>query len=347
MSGRFPLSRVRRGLAVLALTAVASPAAAHDVDVTSVARLFLDQLGPARYAVSVVDAGAPRIPSVRDVIPARCTELPASETTTLRVNGFAFECASALDSDDVLRLPWTLAGAVVIVRWSDGTEASAYFRRSGGVIPVRLADLQAGPASIGRLGMTYVTLGAEHILFGIDHLLFVWGIVLLVTGMGSLVKTITAFTVAHSMTLAMAVLGFVPIDQGPVEAAIALSIVVLAREVVARGDRSDERLIQRSPWIVAFAFGLLHGLGFAGALGEIGLPRPDIPLALLFFNVGVEVGQLVFVGGLLLAGVAVRIALRRGVPSRPVPDLRPALGYGLGAIAMFWFIERLPAVWLG
>ncbi len=338
--------RVLLVLAALALTAVASPAAAHDVDVTSVARLFLDQVGPTRYALSVVDAGAPRIRGVHDVIPSRCVELPESGAIAFPVNGFAFECASALDSDDVLRLPWTLAGAVVIARWSDGTEASAYFRRAGGGIPVRLADLQAGPASIGRLGVTYTILGAEHILFGIDHLLFVWGIVLLVTGVGSLVKTITAFTVAHSVTLAMAVLGFVPIDQGPVEAAIALSIVVLAREV-ARGDRSDGFLIQRSPWIVAFAFGLLHGLGFAGALGEIGLPRPDIPLALLFFNVGVEAGQLLFVGCLLVAGVALRRVLRHGVSGHPAPNLRPALGYGLGAVAMFWFIERIPAIWLG
>ncbi|MQA91179.1 MAG: hypothetical protein GEU90_13260 [Gemmatimonas sp.] len=135
-----------------------------------------------------------------------------------------------------------------------------------------------------------------------------------------------------------AVLDVVPVESGPVEAAIALSIVLLAREIVM-GNRGEKHLVHRKPWLVAFAFGLLHGLGFAGALGEIGLRNSDVPLALLSFNVGVEAGQLAFVAALVLVQ---RIG-GQGLRSR-LPRLEPALGYALGALAMFWLFGRLPAV---
>ena len=140
----------------------------------------------------------------------------------------------------------------------------------------------------------YTKLGIEHILIGIDHLLFVLGLLLLVNGFRLLIQTITAFTLAHSITLALSALDLVHIPQAPVEAVIALSIVFLAREylMVLRGQDS---LTARYPWIVAFSFGLLHGFGFAGVLQEIGLPQQDVPLALLTFNLGVEIGQLIFI----------------------------------------------------
>ena len=190
----------------------------------------------------------------------------------------------------------------------------------------------AGPAAGG-----YFMLGVEHILFGIDHLLFVLALVLIVRGVGLLVKTITAFTVAHSITLALATLGVVHVPSAPVEAVIALSIVFVASEIL-RSRRGERGLTERAPWLVAGTFGLLHGFGFAGALSEVGLPANDIPLALLFFNLGVEAGQLAFV--VVALGV---IALLRRIR---LPEWAPILPpYAIGSVAMFWVIERTAAIW--
>ncbi|MBM4183575.1 MAG: HupE/UreJ family protein [Gemmatimonadetes bacterium] len=238
-------------------------------------------------------------------------------------------------------LPWALAGVVVVARWGDGSGASVYFRGSQGRVPVALGDLRAVPGSRARVAGTYLRLGAEHILLGVDHLLFVLGLLLLVRGLAPLVMTVTAFTVAHSITLGASVFGLIPLDRAPIEAAIALSIVMLAREIVV-ADRGVVHLTHRMPWLVAFVFGLLHGLGFAGALGDIGLPESAIPLALLFFNLGVEAGQLAFV--LLL------LALHRfagGWVATRLLRARPVMGYALGALATLWFFQRLPPIWGG
>lgn len=330
--------------ATLMISLVASPpaapaaAAAHDVDVTSVARVFLDQVDERRYLLSVVDTKVPPILGTTGVLPPGCAPVEASPSARA-VPGFLFECAEPLTLDDRVVLPWRLAGVVVVAAWADGTTASAYFRGNGRSVPVPLEDLRAGASSRGRLAGRYFRLGVEHILLGIDHLLFVLGLLLLVRGAWPLVKTVTAFTIAHSITLASAVLGYVPVASAPVEAAIALSIVLLAREIVT-GHRGHVHLVHRRPWIVAFIFGLLHGLGFAGALGEIGLRMADIPLALLFFNVGVEAGQLAFIVA-LMAG---HRALGRAA-ERVVPRLQPVLGYALGVLATLWLLDRLPAVW--
>ncbi len=317
------------------------PVAAHDVDVTSVARIFLDQIGEARYVLSVVDAKVPPIADREGVLPERCAPLKPADVDVRVETGFVFECDTALDADDALLLPWSLAGVVVVARWADGTGGSAYFKGGAGSVPVDLGNLRAGPGSRWRLAGTYLVLGAEHILGGVDHLLFVLGLLLLVRGLGALVRTVTAFTLAHSITLAASVLGYIPIHRAPIEAAIALSIVLLAREIVV-ADRGLVHLTHRKPWLVAFIFGLLHGLGFAGALGDIGLPASAIPLALLFFNLGVEVGQLSFVFALLV----IHKILSGGLEAR-LPRLQPALGYSLGALATLWFFERLPAIWGG
>ena len=191
------------------------------------------------------------------------------------------------------------------------------------------------PAVPGRLlvARTYLLLGIEHILTGFDHLAFVLGLVLLTPSWRRLWKTVTAFTAAHSLTLALAALGVVRVPPPPVEAAIALSIVLVAREVwlVARGEHAV-----RSAWPMAFAFGLLHGLGFAGALSQIGLPPTAIPLALLAFNLGVEIGQLAFVAAVLLIGRAlVRLPLTRS------PRVRLAPAYVIGVVAAFWCLQRI------
>jgi hydrogenase/urease accessory protein HupE len=187
------------------------------------------------------------------------------------------------------------------------------------------------------VAVTYLHLGIEHILLGFDHLLFVLALMLVSVTVRQLVQTITAFTVAHSITLAAATLGFVEFPSKPIEAVIALSIVFVAAEVV-RARRGETGLATRFPWLIAFVFGLLHGFGFAGVLGEIGLPAGHVPEALLFFNIGVEIGQLGFVGvvlgviGVLRAG---RSAWPRWAPIIP--------SYAIGIVAMFWVIERVAA----
>ena len=200
-----------------------------------------------------------------------------------------------------------------------------------------------GRPSPGRLEVvrTYTILGIEHILSGIDHLLFVLALVLLVQGTRRLLVTITAFTAAHSLTLAGATLGWVNVPGPPVEALIALSIVFVASEIVhARQGRFS--VTQHYPWVVAFTFGLLHGFGFAAALEEVGLPQSSIPIALLFFNVGVEIGQLLFVGAVLASIAAGRRANQRLRLSQPVWTWRIA-PYAIGALASFWLVERIAA----
>ena len=182
---------------------------------------------------------------------------------------------------------------------------------------------------------TYLGLGIEHILLGIDHLLFVLGLILLTTSFRDLVKAITAFTVAHSITLAAATLGFVHVPPAPIEAAIALSIVFVAVEIVhARQGRVG--IAVRQPWLIAFVFGLLHGFGFAGALSEVGIPAGHIPVALLFFNLGVEAGQLMFVSVVLGASF-----LLRSIWSRWPQWTRLVPPYAIGTMAMFWVFQRV------
>jgi hydrogenase/urease accessory protein HupE len=191
----------------------------------------------------------------------------------------------------------------------------------------------------GQVAWTYFVLGVEHILLGIDHLLFVLALLIVVVGWRKLVGTITAFTVAHSITLALAALGFVHVPGPPVEAVIALSIMLVAGEII-HGRQGNPGLTARLPWVVAFTFGLLHGFGFAGALSDIGLPQSSIPLALFTFNVGVETGQLLFVAAMLVASAVIR----RLIPNPPEWAWR-APTYVIGGLAAFWVIERVTGFW--
>jgi len=188
-----------------------------------------------------------------------------------------------------------------------------------------------------EVAKTYLTIGIGHILLGFDHLLFVLALMMLVTSTRHLLITITAFTVAHSITLSLATLGIVVVSGPPVEAVIALSIVFIASEIIHhRSGRAD--LASRKPWVVAFAFGLLHGLGFAGALAEVGLPENSIPLALLFFNIGVEIGQILFI----LAVLAIYKVLLKLLAGRfDLSRLVPLQAYAIGGVASYWLIERV------
>jgi hydrogenase/urease accessory protein HupE len=199
-------------------------------------------------------------------------------------------------------------------------------------------ELSAAPSKLHVAG-AYLRLGIEHILGGVDHLLFILALMILVKGTRRLIATVTAFTVAHSITLAGATLGFVHVPRQPIEAAIALSIVFVACEIVhAREGRVG--WTERWPWIVAFSFGLLHGFGFAGALSEVGLPQTAIPVALLFFNVGVEIGQLLFIAAILSVIAMARWLVRRAAIPQPTWAWRVA-PYSIGGIAAFWMVQRI------
>jgi hydrogenase/urease accessory protein HupE len=228
-------------------------------------------------------------------------------------------------------LQGTITDVLVRVALLDGTRSATLVRPSRPWVDVAAA---AGPFAVVR---AYLAHGIEHILLGFDHLLFVLALLLIVRSRRVLLVTITAFTVAHSITLALAVLGVVHIPGPPVEAAIALSVLLLATEIV-RMRRGEVGLTARRPWMVAFAFGLLHGFGFAGALSGIGLPHGEIPLALFAFNVGVECGQLAFVGTVLGGLAAMR---RAGVGVRPARHAVRLAPYAIGPLAAFWLFERL------
>lgn len=230
-------------------------------------------------------------------------------------------------------LQLTITDVLVRVEMLDGRNWSTLVRPSQAWI-----EIAATPSGWEVAG-AYLRLGIGHILGGVDHLLFVLALVLLVKGWKRLVSTITAFTVAHSITLAAATLGWVQVPGPPVEACIALSIALVAAELLRTHDRAS--LALRWPWLIAFAFGLLHGLGFAGALREIGLPQQAIPLALFFFNVGVELGQLLFIAAVLaFAAAARRIARRFARPPAWAWRIPP---YAIGGVAGFWVIQRIAA----
>lgn len=227
--------------------------------------------------------------------------------------------------------------ALVRVSLADGRLVRGVVRPFSATLEIPLSER---PASVFG---GYLQLGFDHIMEGVDHLLFVFGLLLLATSTRLLVETITAFTVGHSVTLTIAALGLANVPQAPVDVLIAGSIFVLAVEL-AQGREHPEQssLLRRSPWLMAFLFGLLHGLGFAGALRAIGLPEGDLPVALLSFNLGIELGQLTFVAAVLAAGYLFRRLLaRRPSWSEWVPI------YAMGCLSAYWVLARLEVVWTG
>lgn len=305
------------------------------------AYLELRQIGAETYAVlwKVPGRGEGLRLALYPELPAG-SEILSAPRPTFRDNAFIERWA--------VRRAGGLSGGTIRIAGLEATVTDALVRierLDGGVQVVRLTPssssfvVASAPGGM-QVAATYLRLGVEHILLGYDHLLFVLALILVVAGGWALVKTITAFTVAHSITLGLAVLGVVHVPQPPVEAAIALSILLLAAEIVRR-NRGAPSMAARAPWAVAFAFGLLHGLGFAGALINAGLPEGDVPLALLAFNAGVELGQLMFIGTVL----AIVLLLSRWRPPDLAPRARPALAYAIGTLAAFWFVDRLAGFW--
>ena len=273
----------------------------------------------------------------QDVAPPRASFSGGAhiERRTIRRDGgligqaVSIEGLSAAPTDVLVRIE-SLGGATQTERLS----------------PTNTAFIIQAVPDAGEVAATYLRLGVEHILFGFDHLLFVLALVILVRDWRRVAVTVTAFTIAHSITLAAATLGFVKMPGPPVEATIALSIMLVSVEILnARGGKPS--LITRLPWLVAFSFGLLHGFGFAGALAEVGLPQHAIPVALLFFNLGVEIGQLAFVAAVLTAvglfGTTMALRLEPSLIQRTVNRLDVIAAYAIGTVAGFWLIERTSA----
>jgi hydrogenase/urease accessory protein HupE len=281
-------------------------------------------------------ASALRLPgaNVQPVLPAHCHQVGA---------------ANAVDENDRVTLGWTvdcgpggLAGAVIGVEDLGAAKISALLTverldgdRTQTVLSGRSPSFTV-PAHASRWDVVrgYVSLGMQHILSGPDHLLFVFGLLLLVSASRLLLQTITAFTLGHSLTLSAAALHLTDVPSRPIEVLIALSVLTLAVELARDGGRPT--MLRRFPWAMAVAFGLLHGFGFAGALAEAGLPAGDVPLALVSFNGGIELGQLAFVGVVLGAAA--------WLPATAIRSTRVAV-YAMGILSAFWCFERI-AAWL-
>ncbi|MEE9543773.1 MAG: HupE/UreJ family protein [Thermodesulfobacteriota bacterium] len=304
------------------------------------AYLELSEEGPGGFSVlwkRPLVGGRPM--NIYPEFPSNCSNLiePSQKIlATGSIERWRVDCgARGIVGQEILisGLSATSTDTLTRIRLNDGTVHTAVLR------PGSPAFIVPETASTLQVLRSYLRLGVEHILGGFDHLLFVLGLLLIVGNTSLLIKTITAFTLAHSVTLAVAALGFVYVPQAPVEAVIALSILFLAIELVKQR-RGIVGLTVRAPWIVALCFGLLHGFGFAGALTEVGLPQSDIPLALLSFNIGVEAGQLIFVAGVLVVIWTInKIKIRWPVWVEQAP------AYAIGSLAAFWFIERTLSFW--
>jgi hydrogenase/urease accessory protein HupE len=322
---------VRAVLALLLL--LAASASAHEV---RPGYLELKETTPEQFDVlwKVPASGDMRL-GIYALLPDNCEAV--SRVVTRSVGGsytdlWSASCPGGLEGGTIYidGLAATLTDVLVQITLLDGssrvsrlTSASPSF-----VVPATPTWTQTA--------VTYLGLGVEHILLGIDHLLFVLALLLLVRGWRQVIVTITSFTLAHSITLAAATLGLVYVPQRPVEAVIALSIVLVAVELVHR-ERGRGSFAQQWPWAIAFSFGLLHGFGFAGALNDIGLPQQAIPLSLLFFNIGVEIGQILFI----VAVYAVWALSKRLLSRLPEPITSYGPAYVIGTLAAFWTIERI------
>jgi len=266
----------------------------------------------------------PAAQELTPVWPEGCTSEP--ESNLLRCGEAGFSGTMKVEG-----VGKRYSAAIVRVYWADGQ--TRVYTMTAGQPTVRLYGSADDPRGMGEIAKAYTALGVEHILSGYDHLLFVFALLFLVGFNKRLVWTITAFTAAHSVTLALAALGLLVLRSPPVEATIALSIVLVAGEALHK----EATMARRWPALVAFLFGLVHGLGFAGALKEIGLPQNHLPVALLTFNVGVELGQLLVVGLAYAAWLALarwpRFAIARA----------PAL-YAIGSVAAYWSIGRIVSI---
>ncbi len=326
-------------LTMVLLTTFAPGVFAHEV---RPAYLELRQTGPETYDAlwKVPGLGEDLRLGLYVELPAGCTtvtEPRASMVNNAFTERWTVKRAGGLTGGTIhiAGLSATMTDVLVRLERLDGTTQVTRLTPSAPSFVV-----EAAPRALA-IARTYLALGVEHILGGIDHLLFVLALLILAKGTRRLIATVTAFTLAHSLTLAGATLGFVHVPGPPVEATIALSIVFVAAEVM-HSRQGKAGLTERFPWVVAFTFGLLHGFGFASALREVGLPQSAIPIALLFFNVGVELGQLSFIASAFAVIALARQVIRRLALPQPAWAWRVP-PYAIGSVAMFWVIHRVAA----
>jgi len=303
--------------------------------------LELRLIATERYAVVwKIPAVSSRPMAIAAQLPERCDPSKPGQPIwdgTAYVSRWTTNCSGGLEGSVIKIDGLDRTSTDVLVRFDLGDGVTEARRLTPGASSF---TVPAQPDSF-EVVRTYFLFGVEHILLGIDHLLFVLALLILVKGTRRIVITVTAFTLAHSLTLAGATLGFVTVPGPPVEAVIALSILYVAAEIV-RGHRGRPGLTARQPWLVAFVFGLLHGFGFAGALADVGLPQNAIAVALLFFNVGVEIGQLLFVAVAVTVIALAKIVIARLAMPRPA-WARALPPYAIGGAAGFWVIERIAA----
>jgi len=313
------MSRSWRWLVLAALALIGVAASAHEM---SMAELEMRENAPGQFTWQWAASERVAENSLTPVWPEGCQ----GDAREVRCGQGGLKGELSVDG-----VGQKFSAAIVKITWLDG-QMRAY-TLTGGQPKVHLYGTADDQRGMGEVASAYTVLGIEHILSGFDHLLFVIGLLFLVGFHKRLILTITAFTVAHSLTLASSALGWLVLRSPPVEATIALSIMLVASEAL----RDRETLARRWPALVAFGFGLVHGLGFAGALKEIGLPDSHFMLALLTFNVGVEIGQLLTVGAAWLVYRAVR--------QLPVmPQARLAALYAIGTMAAYWSVERVFAI---
>jgi HupE / UreJ protein len=332
---------VRTGL-VLAAVVLLLPVAGAWGHESRPAYLEITETSPGRYDVlwrTPRLAGMPlpvalKLPDgIRNVTDPVMRELPDAlvERRLIDVDGTGL----AGKRVEMVGLQATITDVLVRVTLRDGTRSTTLVHPSQPWIEI------AAPRALPAIAVGYVVAGIHHILLGIDHLLFVLGLLLIVRDRFMLVKTISAFTLAHSLTLAVATLGYASVPAAPLNAAIALSILFLGPEIV-RSWRGETSFTLRHPWVVAFAFGLLHGFGFASGLTTMGLPGAEIPLALLTFNLGVEAGQLLFVAVIVLLERAFRVL---EVQWPRAIEMLPA--YAVGSLGAYWTIQRVAILLAG
>jgi hydrogenase/urease accessory protein HupE len=309
----------------------AAPALAHEV---RPGFLELRETGPETYSfLWKKPAGGEVEIQIAPVIPEGC-RLLTPDRHPLAPGAFVvrgtLSCTGGLAGKTIAiaGLDTTITDVLVRLHHADGHLESYLLRPASPQVTL------GGVTTLTGRSLSYLQLGVQHILLGIDHLLFVLGLMLIVSDRWMLAKTITAFTVAHSITLAIATLGYASAPLPPLNAAIALSILFLGPEIV-KAWRGETSFTIRHPWVVAFAFGLLHGFGFASGLAAMGLPKAEIPLALLLFNVGAELGQMSFVGLILLLELSFRV-LRIRWPL--LVERMP--GYAVGTFGAYWTIQR-------
>ena len=317
---------MRVALCLLAVVLIALCAAAHEV---RPAYLEITETEAGQYDViwkqPVLDGRRLKLEPMFPGECARRNERISAPAATL-ITRWSMNCDLNSGDLSIDGLDRTLTDVFLRLDRLEADDISAVLRP--GASTVELNRPQGAPI------LAYFRIGVEHILFGFDHLLFVLGLVLLVRPR-QLLATVTAFTVAHSITLAASALGGITLPGPPVEIVIAMSIALLGAEAIYRM-RGQETLAQTRPWVIAFGFGLVHGFGFAGALSEIGLPKGAEVMALLLFNLGVEAGQVAFVLFVLALAWLGRHLYRKGEPA-----LRTALAYSIGITGSFWAIERI------